>query len=134
MGKRKEAKDAEGALSRRERQIMEVVYGAGRAVTARDVHGAMEDAPSYSTVRTLLGILEEKGEVVHREEGRAYVYEAKKGTEEVGGPALARVVRTFFGGSVQEAMAGLLTLDDTKLSRDDLERIAAMIKEKQDDE
>lgn len=134
MGKAKRAKDAEGGLSRRERQIMEVVYAAGRAVTAREVHGALDDAPSYSTVRTLLGILEEKGEVMHREEGRAYVYEARKGREEVGRPALERVVRTFFGGSVQEAMAGLLSLDDTKLSREELDRLAAMIKEKRDDE
>ena len=115
-------------LSRRERQIMEVVYELGRA-TAADVRERMPDPPSYSAVRAMLRILEDKGHVRHVQDGPRYVFLPTVPREEASETALRRLVRTFFGGSPEGAMAALLDLDGDRLDEDALQRLAEMIEE-----
>jgi predicted transcriptional regulator len=114
------------ALSRRERQIMDVVFRLGRA-TAADVHAAIPDAPTYTTVRGLLRILETKGHLRHEERGRQYVYRPSVPKPEAGTSHLAHVVRTFFGGSPAEAMAALLGSQGAALPREEIDRLAALV-------
>ena len=115
-------------LSRRERQIMEIVYQHGR-VTAAEVLDRMPDAPSYSAVRAMLRILEDKGHVRHEQDGPRYVYLPTVPREEASETALRRLVRTFFEGSPEGAMAALLDMEGDKLDNEALERIAARIAE-----
>jgi BlaI family transcriptional regulator, penicillinase repressor len=115
-------------LSRRERQIMDILH-AKEAVTAAEIRAAMPDAPSYSAVRALLRILEEKGHVKHREEGPRYVYLPRMSRGTAGKSAVKRLVATFFQGSVMEAVAALLNSADTKLSDVELEKLREMIKQ-----
>ena len=115
-------------LSRRERQIMEVVYELGRA-TAADVREHMPDPPSYSAVRAMLRILEDKGHVVHEQDGPRYVFLPTVPREEASETALRRLVRTFFAGSPEGAMAALLDLDGDRLDENALQRLAEMIEE-----
>ena len=114
------------ALSRRERQIMDVVYRLGRA-TAAEVHAGLPDAPTYTTVRGLLRVLEEKGHLTHEEQGRQYVYRPSTPKEDAGASHLTHVVRTFFGGSPAEAMAALLGAQHGKVSDEELERLAGLV-------
>lgn len=115
-------------LSRRESQIMTTLYRLGRAGAA-EIRDGLEDPPGYSTVRKLLEILEEKGHVEHERQGRRYVYRPVVPREEARRSALSRVLRTFFDGSVEDAMAALLGLDDEDLTAADLERIETMARE-----
>ena len=111
-------------LSRRERQIMDVVYQSGR-VTAAEVLDALPDPPSYSAVRALLRVLEEKGHLRHRRDGARYVFLPTVPRETARRSALARVVRTFFGGSTEAAVAALI--DQSSLSDADLDRLQDLI-------
>lgn len=113
-------------LSRRERQIMDVVYQQGR-VTAAEVREALPEAPGYSAVRALLRILEDKGHLTHTEDGKRYVYLPTQSRPLAARSALQQIVQTFFGGSVEHAVATLLSSSDTKLSEDELARLAALI-------
>jgi predicted transcriptional regulator len=113
-------------LSKRERQIMDVVYRAGRA-TAAEVHAALPDAPTYTTVRGLLRILEQKGHLRHEEEGPRYVYLPRVRRDHAGVSHLAHVVRTFFDGSPAEAMAALLGGSAGRVSAAELDRLARMV-------
>ena len=115
-------------LSRRERQIMEIVYEHGRA-TAAEVRDLMPDPPSYSAVRSMLRILEDKGHLRHEQDGPRYVFLPTVPREEARETALRRVVRTFFGGSPEGAMAALLDLEGDRLDEKALERIARRIEE-----
>jgi predicted transcriptional regulator len=115
-------------LSRRERQIMEIVYQHGR-VSAAEVRDRMPDPPSYSAVRAMLRILEDKGHVQHEQDGPRYVYLPTVPREEASETALRRLVRTFFEGSPEGAMAALLDMESDKLDDEALERIAARIAE-----
>jgi len=113
-------------LSRRERQIMEVVYERERA-SVQEVLGALPDPPSYSAVRALMRILEEKGHLRHEEEGSRYVYLPTQPRASVGESALKQVVRSFFGGSVAAATASLLNDRDRDLSDEELDQLEALI-------
>ena len=113
-------------LSRRERQIMDILHARG-AVTAAEIREAMPDAPGYSAVRALLRILEEKGHVKHREDGPRYVYLPRVSRESASRSAMKRLVTTFFQGSVTEAVAALLDSRDTKLSDAELNKLREMI-------
>lgn len=115
-------------LSRRERQIMELVYEHGR-VTAAQVRERMPEPPSYSAVRAMLRILEEKGHLRHEQDGPRYVFLPTVPREEARDTALRRLVRTFFGGSPEGAMAALLDLESDRLDEEALERIAERIDE-----
>jgi BlaI family penicillinase repressor len=113
-------------LSRRERQILDVLYKAGRA-TAADVQGAIPDAPSYSAVRTLLRILEDKGHVRHDQDGARYVYMPTVERDRAKKSALRHMLNTFFEGSATQAIAALLDEDSKRLSGEDLDRLKRMI-------
>jgi len=115
-------------LSRRERQIMELVYENGR-VTAAEVREQMPDPPSYSAVRAMLRILEDKGHLRHEQDGPRYVFLPTVPREEARETALRRLVRTFFGGSPEGAMAALLDLEGDRLDEQALDRIAERIDE-----
>jgi predicted transcriptional regulator len=120
------AKDGHKTLSRRERQIMDILYRQGKA-SANDVRDAMPDAPSYSAVRAMLRVLEEKGHVRHGEEALRYVYVPTVARDTARRSALRHMVSTFFEGSVEETVAALLDLSAAKLASEDLARISAMI-------
>ena len=120
--------NTETHLSRRERQIMDVLHARGRA-TALEVLAALPDPPSYSAVRALLRILGEKGHVKHRTEGAKYVYLARASRQVAIRAALKRLVGTFFAGSVSQAVAALLNDGDTRLSDKELEEIQKMIQQ-----
>jgi predicted transcriptional regulator len=114
------------ALTRREREIMDILYRAGRA-TAHDIQAALSDAPSYSAVRALLRLLEERGHVRHVQEGTRYVYLPAVSRGEARKKALAHVVSTFFGGSVEEALLTLVETSRSKLSHEELDRLAQAV-------
>lgn len=114
------------SLTRREREIMDILHRRGRA-TAHEVLADLPDPPSYSAVRALLRLLEERGHVKHAEEDQRYVYRPVMTRGEARKSALAHVVRTFFSGSVEEAVSTLVESSRTKLSRDELDRIADVI-------
>lgn len=115
-------------LSRRERQIMEVVYRLGEASVA-DVRREMKEAPSRNTVRTLLGILETKGHLTHRVAGRSYVYKPKQRRTSAGRRAVSRVISTFFDGSLEKAVAVYLSGGEADVSEDELDRLENLIRE-----
>ena len=115
-------------LSRRERQIMEIVWERGRA-TAAEVRAHMPDPPSYSAVRAQLRILEDKGHLRHEQDGPRYVFLPTVPREEASETALRKLVRTFFGGSPEGAMAALLDLEGAQLDEEALERLSEMIEE-----
>lgn len=116
------------ALSRRERQIMDIVYQSERA-SAADVRAALPDPPSYSSVRALLGILESKGHLKHVKDGARYVYLPTRARQSAARSAVAQVMRTFFAGSVEQAVAALLSASDAPLSDDEHARLLALIDE-----
>ncbi len=118
--------DSSMDLSRRERQIMDIVYRRGRA-TAAQVRGELPDAPSYSAVRTLLRILEGKGHLSHTNEGTRYVYLPTHPRKSAGRAALKRVLRTFYHGSVESAVAALLHVSEAGLSKEELRRLSQLI-------
>lgn len=111
------------ALSRRERQIMEILIAREKA-SAADVQAAMADPPSYSAVRATLRIMEEKGHIRHEQQGATYVYLPKVAPERAKRSALRHMLDTFFKGSPEQVMAALL---DSKPSPEELDRIALMI-------
>ena len=115
-------------LSRRERQIIDIVYRRGRA-SAAEVREDLPNAPSYSSVRTLLSILEQKGHLKHVEEGGRYVYSPTRRRENVGRAALRRVLQTFYQGSVEKTMAALLDMSQSRLSAEERKRLAKLIEE-----
>ena len=117
---------AKPPLTRREREIMDIVYRLGRA-SAQEVLENLADAPSYSAVRALLRLLEERGHVRHIEEGGRYVFLPAVSRAEARRKALSHVVSTFFGGSVEEAVLTLVESSRNKLSSDELDRLAAIV-------
>jgi predicted transcriptional regulator len=119
--------DAYLRLSRRERELMDIIYAKGRA-TAAEVQSALAKAPSYSTVRALLRILEEKGYLRHEVERLTYSYLPIQSQAAVSRSALRRVLETFFGGSASHAMAAMLDVSKVKLSPDDRAKVLAMIR------
>lgn len=119
---------AQEELSARERQIMDVVWRLGEA-TAAQVRDEVPDAPSYSAVRALMRILEEKGHLKHRLEGRRYVYLPTAPKSRAQRSALQRMVRTFFGDSPERAVAALLDLEAGELSADELDRLAELVEQ-----
>src|SRR5436853_827895 len=114
-------------LTKRERQIMDVLYRRGRA-TAGDVMEDLSGNPNYSTVRTQLRVLEEKGHVTHEEEGLRYVYTPAVPRSSARKSALRHLVETFFDGSAENAVAALLGGEGSKLSEEQLEKIADLVK------
>lgn len=121
-------RDPYGQLSRRERQIMEVLYRLGRA-TVQEVLANMEDPPSYSAVRAHLRILEEKKHIRHREEGPRYVFFPVVSRERARRSALQRLLHNFFGGSHEQLVQTLLEDPDADLSEAELDALRRMIEQ-----
>jgi BlaI family transcriptional regulator, penicillinase repressor len=115
-------------LSRRERQIMDILYQRGRA-TAAEVHEALPDRPSYSAVRAKLRVLEEKGHIRHEEEALRYVFLPTMPLEKAKRSALTHMLKTFFEGSVEQTVAALLDLSAASLSQSELDRLAGLIEQ-----
>src|SRR5262249_50863507 len=113
-------------LSRRERQIMDVLYRKGSA-TAAEVLESMPQPPSYSAVRALLRILEQKGHVRHEESEGKYVFLPTVPPDKAKRSAIRHVVQTFFGGSAEQAVAALLDSSSSKLSESELDRLQDLI-------
>jgi predicted transcriptional regulator len=113
-------------LSRRERQIMDILYRQGKA-SAAEVREAMEDAPSYSAVRAMLRVLEDKGHVRHQAEGLRYVYVPVVAREQAKRSAVKHLMNTFFNDSPEQIVAALLDASSTRLTREELDRMAALI-------
>ena len=121
-------KAVEQGLSRRERQIMDAIYRRGRA-TAAEVLEDMLDPPSYSAVRAMLRVLEEKGHLRHEQQGPRYLFLPTVPREQARRSALRQLVRTFFDGSTEQTVAALLDLSDRKLSDAELDRLSRLIDE-----
>ncbi len=121
-----ESEQVPAHLSRRESQIMEIIYELGTA-TAAEVLERLPDPPSYSSVRALLRVLEEKGHLEHEQEGPRYLFRPTVPREAARTTALKRLVRTFFDGSAEGAVAALLDLEPEELDELALARLARLI-------
>ncbi len=119
-------------LSRRERQIMDIVYEMNE-VTVAQVLELIPDPPSYSTVRALLGVLEEKGHLIHKQQGPRYIYSPTLPREEASQNALKHVLKTFFANSTEEVVAALLNISEEDLSEEEYKRLTKLIKKAQNE-
>ncbi len=122
------SRKSEVHLSRRERQIMDIIYRRGEA-SAAEVMADMADPPSYSAVRTFLRLLEEKGHLKHRKQGAKYIFEPTRSRRQAGRSAVKRVLQTFFDGSTEKVVAALLDVSSSDLSEDELNRLVELIEE-----
>ncbi len=113
-------------LSRRERQIMDVVYARNQA-SVNDVLGDLPDPPSYSSVRALMRILEDKGQLRHKQAGLKYIYLPTKPRRQAAKAAVRNLLRTFFDDSTEKAVAALLDVQDTKLTDNELAGLRKLI-------
>jgi len=113
-------------LSRRERQIMDILYELGEA-TAQDVMQRLPDPPSYSAVRAMLRKLEDKGHIQHKEVGAKYVFYPVVNHEQASRNAISRLVKTFYNGSAAQAVNALLGMSFEDISKEELEQIESMI-------
>jgi len=113
-------------LSRRERQIMDIVYEFGKA-TAVEVRQKLPDPPSYSAVRAMLRLLEEKGYLRHEQDGLRYVYLPTLSRERAGRSAVKHMLQSFFDNSTEKAVAALLHVSRSKLSGEELDRLSQLI-------
>jgi predicted transcriptional regulator len=118
--------NAPAGLSRRERQIMDILYRQGKA-SASEVREAMPDAPSYSAVRAMLRVLEDKGHVKHQAEGLKYVYVPVVTRDKAKRSAVKHLLDTFFKESPEQVVAALLDVSSTRLTREELDRMSEMI-------
>ena len=116
----------ENSLSRRERQIMEIVYRRGEA-TASEILEGLNDSPSYTTFSGLLGILMDIQQLLHAEEGPRYVYSPTVSRQRARTGAVTQVVDTFFNGSASQLVAALLGNPNTKITTEELEELSALI-------
>jgi BlaI family penicillinase repressor len=126
LARKKKSEEPHSQLSRRERQIMDVIYRRGKA-TAAEVQQELPENPNYSTVRAQLRVLEEKGYVRHEEQGLRYIFVPTIPREEARESALRRVIDTFFEGSAEQVVASLLDGSAGKLTEDDLDRLSDLI-------
>ena len=120
--------DLESQLSRRERQIMDIVYAQGEASGA-DIQEALVNAPTRGALRIMLRILEDKGHLKHHKKGREFIYRPTVSKRRVGPSALRRVVNTFFSGSIHNAVAAHLAQRNTEVSDEELRHLAELIRQ-----
>ncbi len=120
--------DPQQDLSRRERQIMEALYRLGKA-SASEIHDAIPEPPTYTAVRTLLGILESKGHVRFEADGRRYIYQPVVPREQMARTVIDDVVQTFFQGSIESVVANLLNREESNVSEEQLDALAALIEQ-----
>ena len=119
-------KPASTALSRRERQVMDILHRRGEA-TVTEIMGDLPDPPTYSAVRSVLRILDERGFVRYKEHGPRYVYFPAVAAEAARDDALAHVVRTYFAGSPEQAVTALLRMSDLEMNEEDVDRLRKTI-------
>jgi BlaI family penicillinase repressor len=122
------AMDAQTQLSRRERQIMDIIYARGEA-SASEVVKDIPDPPTRTAVRTILRILEEKGHLKHTKKGRQFIYRPIRARRRAGQSAMQRVLKTFFDGSLENAVAAHITDPGAKLSPEELKRLEELIQQ-----
>jgi predicted transcriptional regulator len=115
------------ALSRRERQVMDILFRRGESTVA-EIMGDLPDPPTYSAVRSILRILVEKKLITHREDGPRYVYLPAVNTDQARDDALKHVIRTFFDGSTEQAIAAVLRVSDAKLSEAQIDELRDRIR------
>ena len=120
--------DLQSQLSRRERQIMDIVYAHGEA-SISDVLAELPDPPARGAVGRMIRILEDKGHLKHYQKGREFIFQPTVPRQQVGPSALRRVVDTFFSGSLRQAVAAHLAQRDTDVSEDELKRLAELIRQ-----
>ena len=120
-------------LSRRERQVMDILHRRAEATVA-EIMADLPDPPTYSAVRSVLRILGEKGLIKHREDGARYVYFPKQTTETVREKALAHLVSTYFAGATEHAVTALLRMSDVDVSEAEIERLREKIRRARADE
>lgn len=120
------AKNSGGHFSRREREIMDIIYQRGQA-TAAEVMENLQDPPSYSAVRALLRVLEEKGNLKHEVDGQRYVFRPTVPRDKAKRSAMKRMVDVFFNGSTEAAVAALLDINQSRLTADEWERLSALL-------
>lgn len=113
-------------LSRREQQVMDIVYRLGKASVA-DVLQQLDDPPSYSSIRAKLGVLERKGHLIHKSEGAKYVYYPKVPRNRARRSALKKMLQTFFEGSTGAAAVALLEMEPSQLTREEIDALSALI-------
>ncbi len=123
--------DIELQLARRERQIMDIVYARGQA-SSTDILAELPEPPTRGALRVMLRTLEQKGHLKHTQKGREFIYRPTKPRSQVGPSALRRVVDTFFGGSLGQAVAAHLARPDVELSDDELRDLAELIRQARD--
>lgn len=116
------------SLSRRERQIMEVIY-TRRECSANDVLADLPDPPTHTAVRTLLRILEDKGHLTHRKQGRQFIYRPVKPRQQAARSAMRRLLATFFGGSIEQAVAAYMSDPGVELSPEEVDRLRQLIEQ-----
>ena len=126
LARKRRDEEPHSKLSRRERQIMDVIYKRGKA-TAADVQQDLPEEPNYSTVRAQLRVLEEKGYVRHEEQGLRYIFLPTIPREQARDSALRRLIETFFDGSAEQVVAALLDGSAGKLSEGELDRLSGLI-------
>ena len=122
------AKASPAKLSRREREIMDILFQLGEA-SAAEVQERLVDPPSYSAVRAMLAKLKVKGQIVHEERGPRYVYSPVMAKTTARKSAMSRLVQTFFGGSASAAVSGLLGSSASEMSDQELDQLARMIED-----
>lgn len=115
-------------LSKREKQIMDIIYAKGQA-TAAEVYEEIDDIPSYSAARVMMHLLEEKGMLKHKRQGPRYVYSPTTSAEDIRKTELKHLVQTFFGGSLKEAMADLIDVNESDLEEEDWSEIEKLIEQ-----
>lgn len=130
MARKKPTPEPLGQLSRREREIMDVVYARGRA-TSMEVLEAIPNPPSYSAIRALMKILVKKGQLRHRRKGLRYVFEPVLEAEKVRSSALLRVMQSFFENSPFSMVTTLLDARELKISADELQQLKDLIAKKE---
>lgn len=113
-------------LSRREREVMDLVFAQGEATLSQILEG-MESPPTRPALRSILTILEGKGHLKHRQEGREFIYQPVHSREEVGQSTLSRVIGTFFGGSLTQALAAYLSHPQTQLSEAEITELRSFL-------
>ena len=120
------------SLSRRERQIMDIIYELKEA-TAQQVMERLPEAPGYSAVRALLRVLENKGHLDHRQDGPRYVYLPRLPKDKARRSELRHLLKTFFDNSTEDAMAALLDISEDRLSEEDYRRLEALIQKSREE-
>ena len=121
-------RESNEGLSRRERQILDVIYRLGKA-SAADIREELPDPPTYTAVRTLLGILQEKGHVKFQSDGTRYIYEPVVPREEMAKSVMDGVLQTFFGGSIERVVSTLIDSEESNVTPEQLDRLAEIIAE-----